>query len=236
MYSLSSHFFLVFVQDAASTGIDTEQATGLIGLGPSSSSNIFYALGHPAGDPFLDKVFRQNTSTPNFVTFVLGRDGDSGDTIQGEFTIGEVIPNLANITNQPKVPVHPASIHADQHWSGTLDGILGPDGKSIGLTSVVFGTPSNKLVAIYDTGFTLPQVPRDVSDAIYGRVPGASYDTSNGWWTIPCTQEVNLTIVIGGQNYPVHPLDVSSSDVDITVDNGVHMCVGAVGCRIHRLG
>jgi hypothetical protein len=43
-----------------------------------------------------------------------------------------------------------------------------------------------------------PQVPRDVADAIYGRVPGAEYDSKHQMWTIPCGIEVNLTFSIGG--------------------------------------
>lgn len=60
------------------------------------------------------------------------------------------------------------------------------------------------------SGFTLPQVPRKVSDAIYGRVQGAQYSSANGAWFIPCSQELNISFVLGGQTYPVHPLDTSS--------------------------
>lgn len=219
--------FLVYVQNAANSGVESS-VNGLIGLGPSSSSNVRAAVGGSSGDTFLDRVFRQNTSTPNYITFLLGREGDSSDTIKGQFTIGEVVPGFENITNQPQVQVQALALKSAQHWSGLVDSIIGPDGNPIPLDSVVSGTPSGKLVAIYDTGFTLPQVPRDVSDAIYGRVPGASFDTTNGWWTVPCDQEVNITIVIGGQKYPVHPFDTVSSDIS----NSNGQCVGAVGCFI----
>jgi Eukaryotic aspartyl protease len=139
------------------------------------------------------------------------------------------VPEFGNITNQPKIPVQKTTLKSAQHWTGTIDAIIGPDGKSISLDSVVVDTPTNKLITIIDTGFTLPQLPRDVSDAIYGRVQGASYDTTNGWWTIPCDQEVNLTFVFAGQNYPIHPLDTSSSDISASTSNGAKMCVGTVG-------
>ena len=219
----------MFVQDVSSLQIDPSQVNGFIGLGPSSSSNIHSTIGQSSGDPFLDRVFRQNTSTPNFISFLLGRDGDAGDAIQGQLTISEVVPEFSNITNQPKVPVQATTLKTQQHWTGMIDAILGPDGQSISLDSLVVGTPKGKLVTIFDTGFTLPQVPRDVSDAIYGRVPGASFDTQNGWWTVPCDQEINVTVVIAGQNYPIHPLDTSSENIDTTTQNGVQMCVGTVG-------
>ena len=56
-------------------------------------------------------------------------------------------------------------------------------------------------------GFTLPQVPRAVSDAIYGRVQGAVYDTTQQFWTLPCGQLLNISFNFGGVNIPIHPLD-----------------------------
>jgi hypothetical protein len=46
---------------------------GLIGLGPNSGSNIFQELNNSAGDAVLDRIFLQNTSTPNYLTVNLGR-------------------------------------------------------------------------------------------------------------------------------------------------------------------
>lgn len=139
------------------------------------------------------------------------------------------MPDFANITNQPKIPVHTTTLKSSQHWTGNIDAIIGPDGQKITLDSLVLDTPTGNLITIFDTGFTMPQVPRSVSDAIYGRVQGATYDTTNGWWSIPCDQEVNLTFVFAGQNYPIHPLDTSSSDINTNAVNGIKMCVGTVG-------
>jgi hypothetical protein len=105
-----------------------------------------------------------------------------------------------------------ASLQIDQHWAALLDEIIGPDGQPIRLDSIVDHTPDGELVAVLDTGFTLPQVPRAVSDAIYGRVQGAEYSTKYGWWLIPCAQELNISFVFGGVTFPVHPLDTSSCE------------------------
>lgn len=51
--------------------------------------------------------------------------------------------------------------------------------------------------------FTFPQVPRKVSDAIYGRVQGAEYDTKTEMWLIPCDMEVNVTLKFGGVEFPL---------------------------------
>jgi hypothetical protein len=70
-------------------------------------------------------------------------------------------------------------------------------------------------------------VKRAVSDALYSGIPGASFQNVNGLgpiWIIPCTAEVNLTFKIGGQAYPIHPLDTNSADAF----NDGQTCVGAV--------
>jgi hypothetical protein len=53
-----------------------------------------------------------------------------------------------------------------QHWQSLIDtnGILGPDGQPISLTTVVAKTAdAYKLTAVFDTGFSLPQVPEWVA-------------------------------------------------------------------------
>ena len=54
---------------------------GLIGLGPNSGSNVYVELGSDKGMAVLDSIFTQNTSTPNYITVLLGRlDGASTAT------------------------------------------------------------------------------------------------------------------------------------------------------------
>jgi len=57
-------------------------------------------------------------------------------------------------------------------------------------------------------------------------VQGAEFDTTDGWWLIPCAQELNISVVFGGQIYAIHPLDTSSSDFDAKFSNGSAACVG----------
>jgi len=130
----------------------------------------------------------------------------------------------------PKIPVAEVSIHekGDQHWQILLDknGITGPDGKQINTTSIVDGGP--RLNVVLDTGFSLTQVPRQLSDAVYGRVPGATFGAVGRGvgetWKLPCDAEVNLTFTIGGVKYPIHPLDTS---LDWS-ENGTDFCIGSV--------
>ncbi|KAH9041834.1 acid protease [Lactarius hengduanensis] len=199
-------------------GVDAPDGTGLIGLGPNIGSHVHDALDDlPAGDTPLDRIFRQNLTTPNYLTVLLNRPNDTAEKYTGAMTISEVLPQYSNITNQPKVPVSSlqSGVFAqDQHWSIVLDsnGIIGPDGKAVKVTSNATDAPThdvNQLVAILDTGFTLPQVPSEVARALYSGAKGAKLTNLQSFngdiWVIDCDAEVNATFVIGGQSYPYPP-------------------------------
>lgn len=101
------------------------------------------------------------------MTFLLGRvtDPESSDNVSGDLTVGEVLPGYENVTNQPKLDVTVLSSENEsaQHWQILLDadGILGPDGSVIDVTTVVESTSNKKqLTVVLDTGYSLPQVPR----------------------------------------------------------------------------
>lgn len=83
-------------------------------------------------------------------------------------------------------------------------------------------------LADYVFRFTFPQVPRAVSDAIYGRVRGAQYDEKDQLWLVPCDQQLNISFNFGGVNFPIHPLDTVSSDFNMTDASGNAICVGVV--------
>jgi hypothetical protein len=141
---------------------------GTLGLGPNSGSRIHASLNNqPQGDTVLDRIFQQNFSTPNMLTVLLGRSYDPMEKYPGDITVGEILQGLENITNQPRVPVTalPASDAANQHWQVLLDedGIIGPNGQPIQVQSRVKGTQNrNLLTAMFDTGFSFPQVPQCV--------------------------------------------------------------------------
>ncbi|KIJ48660.1 hypothetical protein M422DRAFT_28375 [Sphaerobolus stellatus SS14] len=202
---------------------------GLLGLSPYTDSQIIQNATSStlkAAGTFFDNVFRQNTSSPNFMTIELSRNEDNGIEVDGIFSIATVSPRYEKINSQPKLPIVVAPDASDQHWATLVDGIIGPDGKHIPLPqSVVNGTPADTLVAVYDTGFTLPQLPTVIIDAIYSDIPGARYDLDQTGWVLPCKEEVNLTFIVGGQNYPVHPFDTVMNIPDLGLGPG--LCLGA---------
>ncbi|KAJ7367303.1 aspartic peptidase domain-containing protein [Mycena albidolilacea] len=215
---------------------------GLIGLGPSVGSVIYDEFdAADEGNTVLDSIFIQNTATPNFITFALGRLNDPTDFFTGDFTVGEILTNFTDVSNQPKLPVTNVAIsnQGNQHFQVLLDanGFIGPDGNAIPVTSEVSSTSNRKqATVVVDTGFSLPQVPRQVSvaKAIYGSFQDAELvnDPSIGQiWTLPCTQEVNITLKFGGKAYPVHPLDAAIDPSTFNLDarqtpGGKKACLG----------
>ena len=135
---------------------------GLIGLGPNSGSEIHNVLNNPNGDTPLDRIFRQNTSTPNYLTIYLGRSDDPSDPFPGDITIGHPVQGFENVTHMPKLPVVNVNDGLGQHWQALLDadGIIGPDGQPVQVTSHVKNGGKSQLNVIFDSGFSLPQVPK----------------------------------------------------------------------------
>jgi hypothetical protein len=145
---------------------DSPEGIGLIGLGPSTGSQVLGTLKNSAGDPPIDRIFRQNTSEPNYISVLLNRPNDTHATYTGEMTVSEVLPLFQNISSQPKVSVSvlQTSLSAGQHFSVLLDsdGIIGPDGNPIKITSNASLAPSHdshQLQIVFDSGFSMPQLP-----------------------------------------------------------------------------
>jgi len=44
-------------------------------------------------------------------------------------------------------------------------------------------------------------------------------------WVIDCDADVNVTFLIGGRSYPIHPLDMNQQGAD---DSGNEICYGPV--------
>ncbi|CCM06639.1 uncharacterized protein FIBRA_08920 [Fibroporia radiculosa] len=224
-------FLLVKNTSSFSINIETEGFDGLIGLGPNTGSVIRDKLGDSKGDSVLDRIFQQNASSANYMTILLNRLDDPTSPSTGQMSISEIVPGYENITSMPKLSVE--MVHKltdlDQHWQTYTDvnGVIGPDGNPIEVESIVPSAPDGQLVVVFDSGYTLPQVPRAMSDAIYGRVQGAEYNSEQGFWTIPCAQMLNISFKFGGVDYPISPLDTSSSEFDVVNSAGDPVCVGA---------
>ena len=229
--SLTKLPFPVLVEDSSSFSptLQSNGFQGLIGLGFDASSVVRGKVGTNAGDTPLSRIFQLNKTTQNFISLQLDRARDPADKITGQITVSEVISGYENVTSQTKLWLKDAFMDANnQHWAVVTDnnGVIGPDGNAISEDSIVRHISGGKLVAVLDSGFTFSQVPRKMSDAIYGRVQGATYSTQEGLWKVPCTQNLSISFVFGGVTMPIHPLDIVSNDLDSSDSSG--LCDGGV--------
>ena len=78
---------------------------GLLGLGPNSGSVIRKKVGNSAANSFMQRVLQQTKATANYITFLLDRKNDPGQSLTGQFTINEVLPTFSNVTSMPKLDV-----------------------------------------------------------------------------------------------------------------------------------
>ncbi|GJE94319.1 acid protease [Phanerochaete sordida] len=156
------------------------------------------------GRTTISNILAQNASLQPSYDIALSRlldlDGGSGT---GAFIVGAHDPAFAQVAQAPPVPRV-----VDSEWAGYLDGMK-VNGQSVPFPkSVVKNATEGKLVALFDSGTSFVIIPGALSDAVYGTIDGSI--KVNKTWYVPCYSGANVTFTIGGQDFPVHPLDVSS--------------------------
>ncbi|KAL1747454.1 aspartic peptidase domain-containing protein [Schizophyllum fasciatum] len=185
------------------------QANGILGLGFTSLSTIDYALnstGSSKGRSLLYNLFEDNPSEPNFISFLMQRSTDDTDDIEGTFTVGEYVDEYKDVQKQTAIPTFPKT--APNRWTVLVDYLFVGD-KAISPTTSVPNVQVNQAVALLDSGTSYTYAPDDIVDAIYKNVDGAKFDSGLGQWVLPCDAEIDMALQIGGQVFPLHPLDVT---------------------------
>ncbi|KAL0579550.1 hypothetical protein V5O48_002479 [Marasmius crinis-equi] len=190
-------------------------ANGLLGLGFTSLSSIDAEVnktGSAVGRSLLYNLFEDNPSEPNFIAFSLQRTSAKGETdIEGTFAIGEYEPKYQAVAQNPKIPTWP--VQNPKRWNVLLDAILFSNGSAVIPKTSVADAPGNKAVVLLDSGTSWTYAPTEVVEAIYGGVSGAYLDKSLGQWIVPCNAEIDIALQIGGQVFPVHPVDIIPKDI-----------------------
>ncbi|KAJ6453262.1 aspartic peptidase domain-containing protein [Mycena vitilis] len=198
---------------------------GLIGFafdGTSASpiSASLIAAGHSktAGQPFLFNIFDQSPDTDNFIAISLSRTDDAEGTAHASFLINELDENYSAVVNSTPIP-----IFQNSRWNLPLDGIS-VNGKPLAMpASVVSNNHEQKPIMLMDSGTPSAFFPVDLYNSIYGSIPDALYSTAAKQWVVPCNTTATVTVVLGGQSFPIHPLDLS----DLQVIEGVTVCTSA---------
>jgi len=199
-------------------------AQGIAGLGFTRLSTIDLMVNNSntnqtSGRSLLYNLFAANPSEPNFIAFALQRSTEPGDDVEGSFSIGELDPAYSAVSGNERIPTWP--IHSPYRWNVLLDAVIVNDTITVPSTTVP-NAPSNKAVVLMDSGASYTYAPKQICDAIYSNIAGAAFDSSLGYWKIPCSAEINMALQIGGQVFPIHPLDVNpATAVDPTT------CIGS---------
>lgn len=104
LYSVLVNNTSTFTSDIHSQGYD-----GLLGLGPNTGSLIGKKLSGSTGYSTLQRLFQQDKMTANYISFLLDRKNDPGETFTGQITVSELVPGFENITSMPILDVETVS-------------------------------------------------------------------------------------------------------------------------------
>jgi saccharopepsin len=188
----------------------TYGTSGIVGLGFTSLSSIDALVnktGSSSGRSLLYNLFSDNPKEPNFIAISLQRSADPTADVQGTFLIGELDPDYSAVNQTPPIPTFPVA--NPTRWTVLLEDILVAGGNTVvPITSTVPNAPSNRAVALLDSGTSYSYASPEVCDAIYGNISGAQLDPQSGLWSVPCNTEIDVAMQINGQVFPVHPLDM----------------------------
>ncbi|KAI0328367.1 acid protease [Cubamyces sp. BRFM 1775] len=240
-YVLPNQVFISATQVDAFPG----NIKGLIGMA-FDTATIFQTLweawglesAQQLGRAPITNLFTQNPSAPAYFDLQLSRMDADGAEQDGHFLFGQHARGMEAVDKAPKLE------RVDlNHWTVALDDMKINGKPFTGWNkSVVSGVPEGKIATVFDSGFTYPQLTQAAVDAIYSSIPGAVpyhgpvlgtdnvQNTTN--WIVPCNASTNLTFTLGGQDYPVHPRDltVMYNGVKLDTVDGIDMVANTTIC------
>jgi len=120
-------------------------------------------------------------------------------------------------------------------WSVVMDAFA-VGGKKITWPTTITAAPAGKNIVLLDTGTTNILMPEAQVTAIYSSISGAvfspnsriplvQFSSTNDVWVVPCTAQVDVVATFGGQDFAIHPLDVTDMQVLTTPDGSRNFTV-----------
>lgn len=143
------------------------------------------------GRSFITNLFAENSSLPNNFDVSLGRE-DAVEDGSGTFVISGHAPSFADVTDVPMIP----RIGTDR-WTFAVDEMRVNGGSVPFNKSSVADAPDGKLVALLDTGFSFPPLPRAAVDAIYRTIPGSVFSVPDNSYYVPCNSTTMVSFFLG---------------------------------------
>ncbi|KAJ7146704.1 aspartic peptidase domain-containing protein [Mycena epipterygia] len=155
----------------------------------------------------------------NFLGLSISRTADLEDSASASFMINEVDEAYAEVQSAPLIPVFPGG---HSIWTVLIDEIS-VDGVNITLpSSTVSGTPAGKIVAVMEMSLKSGYVPSALYNRIYSQTSGAQ-------GPISCNTTTTVILYIGGQPFPIHPLDLT--DIAVNTTTNITTCTGSLGVQ-----
>lgn len=206
---------------------------GTLGLGSTSLSRI----AKDANDGSLsiaDQLMIQKGGNPYITLLIAPFESDKGQpsSFSGAMSVGTPVdlpkifsvpkeklaavgvPDLSKVTQQPKVPFGSGNTFP-------IDSVQ-VNGQAVNVQSFDRDTVPGRLTARLSTKYPYIVAPRAVVDALYAKVPGASFSESDGLYRVPCTTQLAATLTISDVQIPLSPLDLVSTQL------ATNECVGSV--------
>ncbi|KAJ6606065.1 aspartic peptidase domain-containing protein [Mycena vulgaris] len=235
-----------FINVTNSVGEESDSAGGIFGLvglgfdGPGGSipSSLTAAglNGTEVGKAVLSSIFDQNPDKGRFFAFSLSRVGDVKDSADASLVISAYDDEYAAVEFAPALPQFPPN---GGRWSVLTDGVS-VGGVPIDWPSFGTTTAPGQNAVLFDTGTTNFLVPAQIRDAIYSAVPGAvlaknssipntKFSEDEDVWVVPCNTPINFSTKFGGQEFPIHPLDLTDLSVIRDAQGKTYsVCTGSI--------
>lgn len=161
------------------------------------------------GLPFLYNLFRSNPELNSTISLSLSQISHTRNaSMGGSILIGEIQEGFEAIQNQTALKLVPPN---SVEWTFPVDS-LKVDGMTLDLPApTVLGSQTH--VGLLDSGTSNILVPLEVVRAIYKGIDGAQTflaSPTREVFILPCSAiPPSLTLIIGGQDIPIHPLDLN---------------------------
>ncbi|KAJ7700723.1 aspartic peptidase domain-containing protein [Mycena rosella] len=235
-----------FINVTNSVGGESDVAGGIFGLvgfgfdGPGGSiPSALTAVGFngtDVGKSVLSSIFDQDSTKGRFFAFSLSRVGDVNDSADASLVISGYDDHYTAVQFAPILTQFPPN---NGGWSVLSEGVS-VGGQPIDWSAFDTTTPTGNSIVLFDTGTTNFLVPAQIRDAIYSAVPGAvlaknssipntKFSEDEDVWVVPCSTPVNFTTKFAGQEFPIHPLDLTDLTVLLGPDGKNYtVCTGSI--------
>ncbi|OSX61352.1 hypothetical protein POSPLADRAFT_1047565 [Postia placenta MAD-698-R-SB12] len=169
-FTVHDQAFLADVVNASAFLEDINAHDGFLGLAPPTANGTISLALQKAnvtvsnGSSILENIFAQNPDVEPQFTMLMSRNDGVQTTSGGIFTLGNPLPEYANITDQPILPIVNTTT-GRQHWTVMIDSIIFnndtiPMNFSAVLDSSIFTSMTE--LAFVIGGITYPVDPLDL--------------------------------------------------------------------------